>query len=185
MPWPRRIKPRMSPSLLALFSGLAIAMLIATAAAQQRQEPSRIGSFQAWTAATLQEGGQRVCYAFTRAARSDGGPANRGVVTLTVAHRLGGRDQVAVSVGYAYARGAEALMTVGTQEFRSYGVVQASAFFQNGAQLIAALRNGRDAVARSPGPGGRSVTDVFPLNGFTAAYEAISRECPPQARPGR
>ena len=40
------------------------------------------------------------------------------------------------------------------------------------------LRAGRDAVVQSPGPGRGSVTDTFSLSGFTAAYEAISRECP-------
>ena len=76
-------------------------------------------------------------------------------------------------------------MTVGTTEFRSYATVQSSAFFQNGAQLIGAFRNGRDAVVRSPGPPGRgAVTDTFPLAGFSAAYEAISRECP-APRPAR
>jgi invasion protein IalB len=163
----------------------ALCLLAAPVAAQQaRREPERLGTFQAWTAATLaQEGGQKVCYAFTRPARSEGAPPNRGGATLTVTHRPGGRDQVAVSAGYALPRGAETLMTIGTQEFRSYAVAQSNAFFQNGAQLIAAFRNGREAVARSPGPPGRGVvTDTFPLSGFTAAYEAISRECPAQAR---
>jgi invasion protein IalB len=175
----------MFSSSLPFVAALAALLLAVPALAQQRQEPARIGNFQSWTAATHQESGQKVCYAFTRVTRSEGGPANRGVVTLTVTHRPGGRDQVAVSVGYNYARGAEATMAVGSQEFKSYGVVQASAFFQNGAQLIAAFRNGREAVARSPGPAGRGVTDVFTLSGFSAAYDAISRECPPQARPGR
>ena len=162
-----------------------LALLIATAGlgraaeAQQRPAPQRLGAFQSWTAATHQEGGQKVCYAFARAASSENGPQNRQSVTLTVTHRPGGRDQVAVSVGYPYPRGAEAVMVVGAGEFRSYGVVTTSAFFQNGAQLIHAFRNGREAVVRSPGPPGRpAVRDTFPLSGFSAAYEAISRECP-------
>ena len=158
---------------------IAAAGLGGVAEAQNRATPQRLGSFQSWTAATHQESGQKVCYAFARAARSEGGPQNRQTVTLTVTHRPGGRDQVAVSVGYPYPRGAEALLSVGAGEFRSYGVVQMSAFFQNGAQLIHAFRNGREAVVRSPGPPGRAaVTDTFTLNGFSAAYEAISRECP-------
>ena len=56
--------------------------------------------------------------------------------------------------------------------------------YKNGAALIAAFRGGREAVVRSPVPSGRGVvTDTFPLAGFSAAYEAISRECP--ARPAR
>lgn len=173
----------------AAWPAAALAALVAAApaAAQPRPEPQRLGAFQSWTAATAQENGQKVCYAFARAARSEGGPQNRAAVTLTVTHRAAGRDQVAVSVGYPYPRQAEAVLTVGTAEARSYGVVQSSAFFPNGAQLIAAFRNGRDAVVRSPGPPGRpAVTDTFPLAGFGAAYDAISRECPAQApRPAR
>lgn len=164
---------------------LAVALLAAgPALAQpaQRGQPQRIGpgTFGSWIAATHVENGQKVCYAFARAARSENAPGNRGGVTLTVTHRQAGRDQVAVSVGYPLPRGAEAVLHVGSAEFKSYGVVQSNAFFQNGAQLIAAFRGGREAVVRSPGPPGRpAVTDTFPLSGFSAAYEAISRECPP------
>jgi invasion protein IalB len=169
------------PCLRAAAPLLAGLLLAVPAAAQQRPAPQRMGAFQNWTAATHQENGQKVCYAFARAARSEGGPQNRAAVTLTVTHRPNGRDQVAVSVGYPFPRGAETVLNVGTAEFKSYGTVQSSAFFQNGAQLIAAFRNGRDAVAKSPGPPGRStVTDTFALAGFSAAYDAISRECPAQ-----
>ena len=184
------------PAFLAALLPALLAAALAPAAAQQarpqapapaqdpaqRQQPTRIGQFQNWIAAHTLEQGQKVCYAFTRAARSEGGPQNRSTVTLTVTHRTTGRDQVAVSVGYPYPRQAEAVLTIGTQEFRSYGVVQSSAFFQSGAQLIAGFRNGREAVVRSPGPPGRAaVTDTFPLAGFAAAYDAISRECPAAA----
>ena len=158
---------------------LAALAVSPSALAQQRAQPQRLGNHQSWTAATHQENGQKVCYAFARASRSEGGPQNRQNVTLTVTHRPGGRDQVAISVGYPLPRQAESVLTVGTAEFRSYGVVQMSAFFQNGAALIAAFRGGRDATARSAGPPGRpAVTDTFPLSGFSAAYDAISRECP-------
>ena len=151
-------------------------------AQDQRQQPTRIGEYQRWIAAHTLEQGQKVCYAFTRASRSEGGPQNRASVTLTVTHRPTGRDQVAVSVGYPFPRQAEAVLAIGTQEFRSFAAVQSSAFFQSGAQLIVGFRNGREAVVRSPGPPGRAAaTDTFPLAGFAAAYDAISRECPAAA----
>jgi invasion protein IalB len=180
--------------ILAAASLLAASLAVSPPAAQAqgqspgqaaRAQPTRIGTFQNWIAAHIQEQGQKVCYAFTNPTRSEGGPQNRATVTLTVSHRITGRDQVAVSAGYPYARQAEAALTVGTTEFRSYATVQSSAFFQNGAQLIGAFRSGREAVVRSPGPPGRgAVTDTFPLAGFSAAYEAISRECP-APRPAR
>ena len=36
--------------------------------------PAMIGEFQSWTAASHVEGGQKVCYAFTRARNMDGVP---------------------------------------------------------------------------------------------------------------
>ncbi|MGG5886763.1 invasion associated locus B family protein [Falsiroseomonas sp. HC035] len=165
--------------MLRIALPLLAALVLPLTAEAQRAQPQRLGNHQNWTAATHQEGGQKVCYAFARAASSEAAPPNRQNVTLTVTHRPGGRDQVAVSVGYALPRGAESVLTVGSNEFRSYGVVQSSAFFQNGEGLIRAFRAGRDAVARTPGPTGRPpVSDTFSLVGFTAAYEAISRECP-------
>ncbi len=164
---------------------LAALLLPFAAQAQQRaaQQPQRLGNHGSWTAATAQESGQKVCYAFARAGRSENGPQNRQAVTLTVTHRPAGRDQVAISVGYPLPRQAESVLSVGTTEFRSYGVVQMSAFFQNTPAMIGAFRSGRDAVVRSPGPPGRpAVTDNFPLAGFAAAYEAISRECPAPRR---
>ncbi|WP_372616753.1 invasion associated locus B family protein [Falsiroseomonas sp.] len=165
----------------SLVAGLVLAVLLALPAAAQ-QGPQLLGEHGAWTAATHQEGGQKVCYAFARAARSQGAPASRGAVTLTVAHRPNGRDQVALSAGYPLGRAAQSVLAVGEQEFRSYGVVRTSAFFDSSRELIAAFRRGRDAVARTPAPtGGGAVTDTFSLSGFTAAYEAIGRACPARA----
>lgn len=171
--------------LLPVLLVLASAPVLAQQGQRPAAQPQRLGNHQQWTAATHTENGQKVCYAFTRATRSEGGPQNRNAVTLTVTHRPNGRDQVALSVGYPYPRQAEARITVGEREFTSYAVSGSNAFFQQGAQMIAAFRGGREAVARSPGPPGRgAVTDTFPLSGFSNAYEAISRECP-AARQGR
>jgi len=171
--------PRIAVLVTALLSAAVLfAALPATA------QPRQLGTYGAWIAATTQEAGQAVCYAFTRAARSEGTAAGRAAPTLTVTHRPGGRDQVAVSAGYTLPRGAEVALTVGDSESKSYATVQSSAFFGGGDRLVGTFRSGREAVARSPAPsGGRAVTDTFSLGGFTAAYEAISRACP--VRPAR
>ncbi|WP_376099598.1 invasion associated locus B family protein [Roseomonas sp. CCTCC AB2023176] len=161
---------------------LGAALLCALPAHAQQQRPAasgpqRIGTFGAWTAATHQEGGGKVCYAFTRASRSEGGGQRQNVL-MTVTHRPQGRDQVAVRVGHSFARNAELQVRIGERDFPFYTAGD-TGFARGGAAVIAALRNGRDAVARGPGPGNRGgTTDTFSLNGFNAAYEAISRECP-------
>ncbi len=143
-----------------------------------RPPPTRIDQFQNWIAAHAPERGQKVCYAFTRSLRGEGGPQQRAIGTLTISHRVTGRDQIAVSVGYPYASSAVVVLTIGSQEFRSYGVAESSAFFAASIQLLAALRSGREAIVRSPqGAGHGPATDTFSVAGFSAAYEAISREC--------
>jgi hypothetical protein len=174
--------------------GLALASLlmlaIPAAQAQQRAapgaQPSQIGVFQAWTAATHIEGGQKVCYAFTRARSMEGVAAReQNSVMLVVTHRPGSRDLVAFRVGYTYARNAEAKLFVGSGEFPFY-TSGGTAFARDGRAVVAALRGGREALGRGPGPNGRGqATDTFGLGGFTQAYDAISRECPPPAAPRR
>lgn len=144
--------------------------------------PRALGTFQSWTAATHNENGVRVCYAFARAARSEGVPGhNAQNIQLLVTHRPNGRDQVAVRTGFTFARGAELRLVIGQTDLPAY-TSQDSAFLRDGRAAVTAMRGGREALARAPGPGGRgTASDVFPLAGFSAAYEAISRECPAAA----
>jgi len=155
---------------------LAALLLPATAPAQQAR-PQRLGEHEDWTAATYQEGGQKVCYAFTRPKSSEGVP-DREDVMLTVTHRPSQRDAVILSAGYAYPRGAEVQVEVGGMDLDFY-TAGSSAAARNGDAAIRAFKAGLEAVATGPGPGGRGrARDSFSLSGFTAAYEAISRACP-------
>lgn len=169
-------------SLIAAALLLAMPAVAQQARPSQTARPTRMGEFQAWTAATHQENGQKICYAFTRARSAEGVPGREANnVLLLITHRPGGRDQVAARVGYPYARGAEPKLVVGSNELPFY-VSADTAFARDGRAVVAALRNGREATLRGPGPNGRGqAADVFPLAGFTSAYDAISRECPARA----
>lgn len=166
----------------AVFITAALAALVAVPAiAQQRaqQGPQKLGDFQDWTAAVHHENGQKVCYAFTRASRTD--PQRDGVI-LTVTHRSQSRDQVALTARYAYPRNAAVVVAVGQTQLQFYTSGE-SAFARDGRASVAAFRNGANATARGPRAGGRgTATDTFSLSGFSSAYDAISRECP---APGR
>lgn len=139
--------------------------------------PQRLGSFGEWTAATHQESGGKVCYAFTRI-------EGRNNALLTVTHRPQGRDQVALKIGRPFPRNAEVKVDVGNRELDFYTAGD-NAFARDGRTAVAAFRGGREAEAKSPAANNRSTTETFPLAGFTAAYEAISRECPAGAAPRR
>jgi hypothetical protein len=162
------------PFRLALLATLLLCPILAEA---QQERPKKLGEFQSWIAATYNEGGQKICYAFARASRSEGG--NRQNVMMTVTHRPNGRDTVTISAGYTYPRTVnDVQVTVGSNELAFY-TAGSTAAARDGAAAIRAMRAGREAVAKAAGPNGRGqVTDTFPLAGFSAAYDAISRECP-------
>lgn len=167
---------RLLPLLMLLGAPLAVVASPSSAQAQQPR-PQALGSFQDWTAATLGSGAQKVCYAFSRASKSEGA-GNRQNVMLTVTHRPQGRDQVALRPGYSYAPKAEVEVAIGGTALDFY-TAQENAFAREGSRAVSAFRGGATAVAKGPGPGGRgTATDTFSLSGFTAAYEAISKECP-------
>jgi hypothetical protein len=110
---------------------------------------------------------------------SQGQYGNRQGVLLTVTHRHNLRDTVTISAGYSFPRNAEATVTVGGTDLNFY-TAGTTAAARDGAAAVRAFRGGREAVMKAPGANGRgTVTDTFLLAGFGAAYEAISKECPP------
>lgn len=139
--------------------------------------PKRIGTWENWEAATHQEAGQPVCYAFTRPTASSPALPGRGDVVLSVTERSGGRDAVALTAGFTYPANAEVdIVSDGvTLPFYTSG---RSAFARDGRAAVSLFSRGLQAQARSPGPRGKPVTDTFSLRGFSQAYAAITKACP-------
>lgn len=166
-----------------------VTMLLAgIAVAQQRPQPAtpaprtgpqEIARFDDWIAYTTEEGGQKVCYAGTKAKSSTPELAGRGEVVMSVAHRPGSRGQVSILAGYAYPSGAAVTVTVDGATALAFYTGGRAAFAHNGAAAINAFRRGNEAAAKGPQQrGGKPVSDSFSLKGFTAAYEAIGKACP-------
>jgi Invasion associated locus B (IalB) protein len=137
--------------------------------------PKSIGKFEDWTAATHQESGAPVCYAFTRVQSSAPTLPGRGPVVLTVTERASGRDAVAIEAGFAYAANAAVTVQVDQTGLEFYTAGR-DAFARDGKAAVAAFGKGSRAIARSPAP--KEVTDTFSLKGFGDAYKAIVKACP-------
>lgn len=134
--------------------------------------PKSDGVFGDWQAATHQEAGQLVCYAFTRAKPARGS----GEAILTVAERPGSRDAVAISASTPYPRNAAVTVKVETTILPFYTAGR-SAFARDGKAAVTAFQRGREAVAHAPGAKGE-ISDSFSLRGFSAAYAAVLKACP-------
>ncbi len=190
---PGRPGKRISAVMRAFHILTAVLLLAAPAALAQRRPPAKpvaahaaastaphaIGTFQDWTAATNIEAGQKTCYAFTRAKSGTPKLPGRGDVVLTVTERPTGRDAVAISAGFEYAPNV-AMVLQADQTKLDFYTAKRNAFARDGRAAVAAFRASRLATARSPGPKGATVVDVFSLSGFERAYAAITKECPPK-----
>ncbi len=140
--------------------------------------PTLIGRYGDWRVATHKAAGSVVCYAYTRLASSSARLTGRGDVVLTVTERPGSpRDAVALTAGFAYPPGSQVDVTAGKVRMAFY-TAQRSAFARSGKEAVRAFGTAAQASARSPAPRGRSVTDVFSLQGFEGAHEAIVKACP-------
>jgi hypothetical protein len=163
--------------LLVAGPAMAQAQHAAPPAAAAANGPKLIGKFEDWTAASHQESGQMVCYAFTRAQRSVPELPGRGEVILTVTERPSGRDAVAFSAGFSFTPSAAAVLQI-DQTGLDFYTAQRNAFARDGHAAVAAFQKGSQALARSPGPRETKVVDTFSLKGFSAAYAAINKACP-------
>ncbi|WP_291297813.1 hypothetical protein [Elioraea sp.] len=142
--------------------------------------PTSIGRFDDWEAATLSERGQKVCYAFTRAAASAPAVQGRGEVVLVLTHRGRSRDEVAIRAGYTFPANAEPSGTVeasGGNVALAFFSAGEAAFARDRAAAVNAFERGRALRLTSPGPRGGNVVDMFSLRGFSAARRAINEAC--------
>lgn len=139
--------------------------------------PKSIGSFADWQAATYVDGGQTVCYAFTKARQSTPAIAERGEAVLTVTHRVGLRDAVAFSAGFDYAAGAEAEVAIDAGKSQFY-TAKRNAYARDGHAIVVALQKAQKVVITSPHAQKTKVVDTFSPKGFGKAYEAIGKACP-------
>ena len=164
------------PALLLALPAAAVESKKPAAAAHATPAgPKSIGKFDDWTAATHQESGSPVCYAFTRVQTSAPAMTGRGPVVLTVTERATGRDAVAIEAGFAYAPNATVTVQVDQAGLEFYTAGR-DAFARDGKAAVAAFGKGSRAIARSPAP--KEVTDTFSLKGFGDAYKAIVKACP-------
>ncbi len=147
-------------------------------AAAASNAPKEIAAFEDWTAATHQEGDHTACYALTRAQNSTPKLPGRGEVVLTVTERPAARDTVAIEAGFDYVKDANVTVQV-DQTGLDFFTRERDAYARDGKAAVAAFQKGAQAIARSPGPKGQQVTDTFSLKGFSAAYAAIVKACPP------
>lgn len=133
--------------------------------------PKALGTFGSWTAATYEQGGHTVCYAFTRPQAADA-KAAADAPLLTVTERPTSRDEVAVTHKAAFPKDAKFNLQVGATTIDMFTSGH-NAFARDPKAAVAAFKAGAQAVGHE----GKS-SETYSLDGFTSAYGAIVKACP-------
>jgi hypothetical protein len=144
--------------------------------------PKSIGKYGVWQAATRNEGGQAICYVFTRPVRSAPRVPGRGDAVLTVTRRPNRADSVALSAGFRLTGHTDAVLAVGDVKLDFY-IDGRSAFARQNAQAVAVLTHETSVDIHMLAPRLVAVTDHFSLYGFASAYAAMNKACPAGAAP--
>ena len=113
----------------------------------------------------------------------NGRPAQvrRGDTMLFVTFRpgAGARGEISFTPGYAYARGANVTVQIGSESFTLFtdGEWAWPANANDDAALLAAMKRGAEAIVTGQSARGTDTRDKFSLMGFTAAMQEAEQRC--------
>ena len=162
-----------------LTGALAIAALAAWAVPSAAQD---LGKFKDWRAHHFTGDGTRICTMWTQPKKAEGKYKRRGEIFALVSHRPADKRVGIVSfeMGYPFASGKELAVSVdGGRPVRlpTSGRLAWHDSAEINRKLVNEMRGGLKMVATGRSKRGTKTVDTYSLQGFTAAYKAISRAC--------
>ena len=165
---------------------LAIAAIVAWAAPSAAQD---LGTHQDWSAHRFTEDGKRICLMFSQPKKAEGKYKRRGEIFALVSHRPDDQQfgMVSFEMGYPFAPGKE--LSVSVDDGQAIRIPAGDAgpgedeslmwhtSSKVNRRLVRAMQGGLRMVAKGHSKRGTETVDTWSLQGFTAAWKAISRAC--------
>lgn len=163
----------------------AILTVAATAVAAQEESTNRVGANTDWS--VFVEGDPQECWAVSTPKETvntrDGRvvAVRRGDILLFVTWRPAGgaEGEVAFTGGYPFAEGSTVTLDISgtTFELPVDGEWAYPASPEDDARIVAAMKQGTDAVLTARSSRGTNTRDTFSLLGFTASVEDAAKRC--------
>ena len=166
----------------AFGAALIVATLPASFAMAQESD-NRVAVTSDWNVFTEEE--PKECWGVTVPKETvntrDGQPASvrRGDILLFVTFRPGKPGEVSFTGGYPFADGSTVGVTIDGNAYELFtdGEWAWPATPESDAQLLAAMKNGAQAVVTARSGKGTQTQDTFSLRGFTAAMTEAETRC--------
>lgn len=174
---------KLAQTLLVILA-VAAAMMGRAAAQDGDIKREHLGDYKAWSTFQDQPSeGPAVCYMISQPKQPAAlpGGAERASPFVMISHWPARQEfgVVRLNSGFDYRRGAAVLLSVDGRTYELYGDGQDAWTFglDDDAKIIASMKRGLKAEVSSKAARGFDATDVFSLQGFTAAYGRISTAC--------
>ncbi len=139
-----------------------------------------LGEYTDWRAWRYEENGGLMCFMMSEAQQRVAGPSG-DAGRIYVTHRTWHDEVGIVSVnpGVPLQDEERFAAQIGNNEFgmESFGTSQAWPYQGRESDLVNAMISGIELRFTGQTSSGDTITDVFSLRGFTAAYREISRAC--------
>lgn len=170
-----RVVVRAAALAALIGAGIAVAPALAEA-------PKNLGAFEKWRALTVNNDGQRMCYAMSVPVAKQGNVQDRGEAAALVTHfpEIGALDQVSIVLGFEPAKNSPVIAKIGGFTFTLEEIDADRAWIRSRANdraMVQALRKSNQMVVIASTSKGLKVEDTYDLTGFTKAYQAMSKAC--------
>ncbi len=172
---------------MAGWLGLVLAAVVAGAiggavgTANAQDVPKQLSDHRDWTAYTHDTAKGKVCFMASRPKQSKGNYSKRGEIYAMITHRPGEnvRDEVSLAAGYEFPQGGQPVINIGGTRFTmiSQGEHAWAPDAATDKKIVESMRGGATMVVTGKSARGTETTDTYSLNGFSAAYNAISAAC--------
>jgi invasion protein IalB len=140
------------------------------------------GNFGAWSLFTTDVTGQKLCFATSQPTSSEPKGANRGPARAFVSAwpKDGVKTEISMKLGFPIKKESEVSVGVGTESYTLFPKDE-RAFVSDPTQelkLLEAMKKGSMLVVQATSERGTAVTDIYSLQGFTQAVQALGTACP-------
>ena len=134
--------------------------------------------FKDWSIHIIGKKDKKICYIYSEPKKKSGKYKIRGSVYMQVTHRMAerARNEVSITAGYTFKKDSAVSVKIDKKTFSMY-TDGATAWSQDDAALVAAMRAGKSMNVIGTSKRGTVTKDRYSLSGFTAAHKAINRAC--------
>jgi invasion protein IalB len=178
----RKTAPMGSARVLGALGALTLGALavFGPVPVAQAQQVNTLGVSGDWTAYTMIENGNKVCYVASQPKKDEGNYTARDEIYALVTHRPARQQFYVVTVyaGYPYKEGSSVELSIDSTDYQLFTQGETAwASDDMDKQIVAAMKRGLTMVVKGTSTRGTATRDTYSLKGITASLSTIDKAC--------